>query len=93
MIIFSKSAKIRLNFDIVFRIFGALVAELKSTSFKFVFRAKPELSALVHCNVRSIVSFDQETATKLSAADSCVIKFRGSCQCSFPIESITLIMA
>ena len=40
---------INLNFDIFFRIFGDLVAELRINKLysKFVVRAKPELPALV----------------------------------------------
>ena len=74
---------ISLNFDIVFRVFGDLVAELKSINFKFVIRAKPELPASAMytaklqawhtCNFTGLqtrTQIDQETVTKGSLADS-----------------------
>ena len=74
---------ISLNFDIFFRIFSDLVAELKSINFKFVVRAKPELRASAKytaklqskhaCNftgLQTSTQFDQETVTKGSLPDS-----------------------
>ena len=74
---------IRLNFDIFFRIFCDLVAELKSTNFKFVVKAKPELPALVQSILQNYsmvymqlhritekIQCDQETVTKRCLADS-----------------------
>ena len=98
---------IRLNLIFFSEFLMTWLQSSKSTNFKFALRAKPDLPALVQsilrnyqhgiiCNftgLQTSTQFDQESGAKGSITDSRVIKFRRSSQCSFPIESITLIMA